>query len=320
MIGRSIDLRQLRHVVVLADLLSYTRAAEALGISQSALSRSIQQVEASANLLLFDRDRAGVRLTPVGAAFVGRASNLLRQADELSGFVEHSSAAGTGSLSFGMTPLAAQALLAPALLERFVDSPQLHLRAVVRQYQALLPLFISDEIEFFVAIEGGVDTIVPLCSTPIGYVPGSLLVRRGHPILEQDPSTCAGDYPLIMSGYFGVPPRLPEFYQGFLRIPPRIVGESYHELEYLAERTDAVWLTMGLAAWNAIKQGRLCELQPPAPDQRWLMPLKLYSHPRRRLTSAALGLRDLFRARLAEMWRDMPNAPLIEHMEHQAGG
>ena len=49
MLGGNMDLRILRHVVVLARQLSYTKAAEELGLSQSALSRSIQSIEQRTN-------------------------------------------------------------------------------------------------------------------------------------------------------------------------------------------------------------------------------------------------------------------------------
>ena len=54
------DLRGLRHVVVLSRLLSYTKAARELHLTQSALSRSIQAIEKDAHVNLFDRDRGGV--------------------------------------------------------------------------------------------------------------------------------------------------------------------------------------------------------------------------------------------------------------------
>src|ERR1700761_7146202 len=86
----NIELRSLRHVAVLAELLSYTRAAQKLCLTQSALTRSIQAIEKRAQARLFDRDRGGVRLTPVGRAFVQRAIQLLRDADELERMLQQS--------------------------------------------------------------------------------------------------------------------------------------------------------------------------------------------------------------------------------------
>ena len=77
------DLRQLRHAVTLGKLLNYTKAAQELGLTQSALSRSIQAIEERVQVRLFDRDRGGVRLTELGRLYIARANTLLREAEEL---------------------------------------------------------------------------------------------------------------------------------------------------------------------------------------------------------------------------------------------
>src|ERR1700761_721205 len=107
----NIDLRSLRHVVVLSRLRSYTKAAQELCLTQSALTRSIQAVERHANARLFDRDPGGVRPTVIGRAFVERAAALLREADDLEQMMRRATNADVGEVSFGMGPLAAQALL-----------------------------------------------------------------------------------------------------------------------------------------------------------------------------------------------------------------
>jgi DNA-binding transcriptional LysR family regulator len=51
-----IELRQLRQLLALAEHGNFSRAAEALHITQPALSRSIQSLEASVGAILFDRN------------------------------------------------------------------------------------------------------------------------------------------------------------------------------------------------------------------------------------------------------------------------
>src|SRR5689334_6832497 len=111
------DLRSLRHVAVLARQLSFTKAAQELGISQSALSRSIQATEQRVKLRLFDRDRGGVHLTAVGREVAERAAALLREADDLDRLLDRAAGGAEGEASFGMAPLPAAALL-PAVLAR----------------------------------------------------------------------------------------------------------------------------------------------------------------------------------------------------------
>ena len=64
--AHSLDLRQLRQVLAIAESRNYLRAAEALHISQSALSRSIQSLEATLGVTLFDRYKRNVEPTEFG--------------------------------------------------------------------------------------------------------------------------------------------------------------------------------------------------------------------------------------------------------------
>lgn len=75
------ELRQLRYFKGVAELLSYSRAAEQLHIAQSALSRQIQALEHEIGVKLLDRDRTGVALTDAGKVFLTHAAKLLLQAD-----------------------------------------------------------------------------------------------------------------------------------------------------------------------------------------------------------------------------------------------
>lgn len=71
------DLRRIRHFVVLAETLNYRRAAERLHMAQPPLTVSIQKLEAELGLKLFERSSSGVALTPAGRAILGEARRLM---------------------------------------------------------------------------------------------------------------------------------------------------------------------------------------------------------------------------------------------------
>ena len=73
----NISLRQLRAFIAVAESGSFRRAAERLLRSQSAISVTIQQLEAELGMPLFHRTTRRVRLTEVGGRFLGRARNAL---------------------------------------------------------------------------------------------------------------------------------------------------------------------------------------------------------------------------------------------------
>jgi len=70
---------------VAARLLSFTRAAEELRVSQPAVSRQIQTLEDYFGFRLFERDRTGLRMTPQGEELqrqIGPAFRIIEQAAE----------------------------------------------------------------------------------------------------------------------------------------------------------------------------------------------------------------------------------------------
>ncbi|MGW1835666.1 LysR family transcriptional regulator [Streptomyces sp. NPDC002067] len=76
-----LELRHLRAFTALADHGSYTRAAAASHLTQPALSRTIQQLEAALDVRLVDRSSRHTALTPAGRDFLGHARRVLGDLD-----------------------------------------------------------------------------------------------------------------------------------------------------------------------------------------------------------------------------------------------
>jgi DNA-binding transcriptional LysR family regulator len=72
-----VELRKLRYFVAVAAEANFGRAAARLYMTQPALSRQIQSLEAEIGVRLFDRDRQGARLTPAGEQFCDDAKRML---------------------------------------------------------------------------------------------------------------------------------------------------------------------------------------------------------------------------------------------------
>lgn len=75
----SVELRHLRYVVSAADRKSFRRAAAALGVQESAISRRIRDLEDELGAALFIRHSGGVILTQAGNVFVRHARRVLSQ-------------------------------------------------------------------------------------------------------------------------------------------------------------------------------------------------------------------------------------------------
>lgn len=77
----AVEFRLLRYVVILAEELSFTRAAERLNTSQPSLSRQILKLEQDIGVKLFHRSKRWVELTPAGQRFVAEAKKALTHAE-----------------------------------------------------------------------------------------------------------------------------------------------------------------------------------------------------------------------------------------------
>ncbi len=77
------ELEQLRHFMKVAELQNFTRAAEQVGLSQPALSRSVARLEDELGQPLFERQTRKVALTDAGSLLVDRARRVLLMVDDM---------------------------------------------------------------------------------------------------------------------------------------------------------------------------------------------------------------------------------------------
>jgi DNA-binding transcriptional LysR family regulator len=148
------DLKHLRHAVMLADELNFTRASERANLSQTAFSRSIQALEANLGVRIFDRGTRSVRLTSAGQPIVARARQLLGQAAELAREVEGLAEATRGTLAFGASLMAIDGALKGLLPVLRAKSPFLRLDIAVGNWRLLQQQLEQERIEFFVGYPG----------------------------------------------------------------------------------------------------------------------------------------------------------------------
>lgn len=104
---RSMDLRQLNYVVAVAELGSFTQAAERCFVVQSALSHQVSRLEHELGTRLFHRTSRQVRLTEAGRAFLPAARQCLEAADRARAEVAAATGEIRGRLSVGVIPTVA---------------------------------------------------------------------------------------------------------------------------------------------------------------------------------------------------------------------
>jgi DNA-binding transcriptional LysR family regulator len=113
-----LELRQLQYMVIIADEQSMTRAADRLGLFQSALSRRMSLVEKKLGFLIFDRKHQPLKLTAAGQEFLSEARQLLIRAEAAVDSAYRASRGETGRLVVGINTSIANSKL-PNILRAF---------------------------------------------------------------------------------------------------------------------------------------------------------------------------------------------------------
>lgn len=254
----SLDLRSLRHATLLAEEGNYARAAGRLNITQPALSRSIQALEAEVGLKLFDRSRAGVTPTAAGELLIGEAIRLLHDQQSLERQLVDMRTGELGDVALGFGPLAASIILPPLLIDLATNHPRLTVRTEVQAADLLLEHLESRRLDFFVAVEGLVRPSPALAIEPLGSVPVALMVRRGHPLARRTGVGLADIRPFPIIG--GNASEELKVAGPWPEIVPTIYCDDYHILFQVARASEAIWMTSPLLARSMPGGDALVEL------------------------------------------------------------
>ncbi len=183
---RKMDERKIDHFLVLADQLSFSRAAEMLNITQPTLSRSIQSMELDLGFSLFDRTTNKMRLTPAGVFLVDelrdlkyRYSAAIKQAVSLqSGY--------SGQIRMGVT--IGQSLFGfNKLLTDYQEMhPDVKIFLISENLSNLRTRLKNRSLDFAIGLLGDFSFISSFSYKVVGSVPLGIVVSKDHRLADQD--------------------------------------------------------------------------------------------------------------------------------------
>jgi DNA-binding transcriptional LysR family regulator len=151
--GAGVSLQQLRLFVTLAQHRSFTQAGSALGVTQSAASRSIRELEDLLDLRLFDRTTRHVALTDTGRALLPRIASLVDELEEALRFGQQVSSAENGAVSIACSSSAVASVVPELLSSCRASYPNIALTLHDAQPVRVLELLRSGEADLGVLIE-----------------------------------------------------------------------------------------------------------------------------------------------------------------------
>jgi DNA-binding transcriptional LysR family regulator len=99
-----VELRQLEYFVAVARHRHFGRAAEAIYVTQPALSQQVRRLEAELGVALMRRTSRGVELTPAGADLLARAEAILAEAAAARSAMDEHAGVVRGAVRVAATP------------------------------------------------------------------------------------------------------------------------------------------------------------------------------------------------------------------------
>jgi DNA-binding transcriptional LysR family regulator len=193
--------RRLRHLLMLVRHAHFGRAAAALNISQPALTKSIQGLEAELGVTLLDRKRGAVRLTAFGELVVQRGKGLLNAEEDMLREITQLAGLEIGSLRVALGPYPSVISGYPALARLLARRPKISIAVHVAGWRDVARQVIAREVDLGLAELGGLPADDQLATTLVGQHRGRFFCRPGHPALKRGPVELAGllEFPWVAS-------------------------------------------------------------------------------------------------------------------------
>ncbi len=228
--SNQIALRHLRYFVVLARELHFHRAADLLFISQPALSKQIQQLEAYLGVRLLLRARKRVSLTAAGEYLLAEAPALLAQVDRLAGHLQAISKGEQGELRIGFVGSAMHSVIPPLLLRLQQELPDIRTSLEELSIQQQLNMLRQDRLD--IGFIRPYQLPAGIVARPVYEESFSLVLPADHPLEADNFQTMAAlsEAPFI----FFSPAYSPEYFEKVISICrdagfyPKISHNSVH--------------------------------------------------------------------------------------------
>lgn len=173
------SLTQLEYVLAVYKHGHFAKAAESCHVTQPTLSMQIQKLEEDLGVVIFDRSKKPILLTPVGKKVISQMQTVLFEAKKIVNLIEQETTdALQGELVIGVIPT-----IAPYLLPRLLPKCETlfpEVKLVIREMQTEHILSALDEDEIDVGILATPTKVPKIFEYPLYYEPFSLLCDKNH--------------------------------------------------------------------------------------------------------------------------------------------
>jgi DNA-binding transcriptional LysR family regulator len=182
---------RLKHVVAAARRGSFTAAARAIGVTQSAVTKSIGELERQIGYPIFHRTARGAILTEHGRDFVERTLRLLEDARDLLREPDGQEDPFAGVLRIGVCPASLEWRLVEPITALITRHPSIRFDISGASFERMAQQLRNGAVDVAVGFEDAFSDHADFRRQPLAPLNTTIFVRLGHPLLEVDSPTTA---------------------------------------------------------------------------------------------------------------------------------
>jgi len=292
-------IRQLRHLVALADHRHFGRAALAANITQAALTQSVQKVEELHGVPLFERRYGDVSPTAYGDIVIATARAVLSRIENTHRQVRLMQKLAAGRLIVGCDSYFSETVVTPGLIRLLNQFPHLEFTLETGGWETMQERLLASEIDLYVGFPYEA-TDSRLATENHELPPMIVFCRSGHPLDGMGPISPADafQYPTV-----GPKPsqwlsrRLIELYSEIAerhandtdrRLPAYLLTTDFSVVRRVVGQSDALAATLPRAFAQELATRKFVRL--PILEFNFPIPLVIASVARQSLSPAARAL------------------------------
>jgi len=199
-LSAQLKLRHLEVFVEVARQNSVTLAAEALGMTQPAVTRALRELEAVCGKPLVERHGRGIRLSEYGEMFRDHAGRSLALARDGVALLQGLEAEAGARLAIGALPTVAASLVPDAVAQMLAEGGRNRFSVVTGDNRYLLDQLRRAELDLVIGRLPAPELMAGLEFRPLFHETVAIVVAPDHPLASCQvlPAEGFGDYPVLM--------------------------------------------------------------------------------------------------------------------------
>lgn len=180
-----VTVKQLRHLTAIAEQANMHKAAEALHITQPALTRSLNTLEGLLNVRLFDRHSGGMRATPFCLEIIEKCEQVLLDVDDIQRAARIYQDIEVGELHIGVGRGVRELVLRSSLPEFVSQHPNISITVGAGTPEELDQRLKQRNVDLLITGLGSHTKVAEYRRELITNLPLSVITRKGHPLQSQ---------------------------------------------------------------------------------------------------------------------------------------